>query len=215
MKKAIVMAGSRGIGKAIADALVSSGLDVVATSTKELDTSDLEQIRRFIKEQRQTDILVLNTGGPPAKNFSDIKEEEWLHYHNQLFLGFCLILQNMKINDGGYIFLISSFNIKEPDPKLLLSNAYRIAFSSVLKTLSVEFARRNISCINIAPGPIKTDRLYSLVDDMDAFERSLPMGRAGRPEEIGTFVQSIVQNEIKYLTGVTINFDGGVSRSLL
>jgi 3-oxoacyl-[acyl-carrier protein] reductase len=214
MKKAIVLAGSRGIGKAIADALLSSGLDVVATSTRELDTSDLRQVKKFIKEQRQTDILVMNTGGPPAKDFFDIKEDEWQHYHNQMFLGFCLILQNLKINEGGYIFLISSFNIKEPDPKLILSNAYRVAFSSVLKTLSTEFANRNVSCINIAPGPIKTDRLYSLVDDMDTFEATLPMGRAGRPEEIGTFVQSIVQNKIKYLTGVTINFDGGISRSL-
>jgi 3-oxoacyl-[acyl-carrier protein] reductase len=215
MKKAIVLAGSRGIGKAIADALLSSGLDVVATSTRELDTSDLRQVKKFIKEQRQTDILVMNTGGPPAKDFFDIKEDEWQHYHNQMFLGFCLILQNLKINEGGYIFLISSFNIKEPDPKLILSNAYRVAFSSVLKTLSTEFANRNVSCINIAPGPIKTDRLYSLVDDMDTFEATLPMGRAGRPEEIGTFVQSIIQNNIKYLTGVTINFDGGISRSLL
>ena len=215
MKKAIVLAGSRGIGKAIADALAESDLEVVATSTKELDTSDLSQVREFVVKQQQTDVLVLNTGGPPATNFFDLTEDEWLRYHNQLFLGFCLILQNLKINDGGYIFLISSFNMKEPDPNLVLSNAYRIAFSSILKTLSAEFARRNVSCVNIAPGPTKTDRLYSLVEDMDAFEAALPMGRAGKPEEIGAFVRSIVDHEIKYLTGVTINFDGGISKSLL
>ncbi len=93
MKKAIVLAGSRGIGKAIADALAESDLEVVATSTKELDTSDLSQVREFVAKQQQTDILVLNTGGPPATNFFDLTEDEWLRYHNQLFLGFCLILQ--------------------------------------------------------------------------------------------------------------------------
>ena len=121
----------------------------------------------------------------------------------------------MKIKKGGYVFLISSFNIKEPNPNLVLSNSYRIAFTSVLKSVSKILAKNNITCINIAPGPIKTDRLYSLVDDMETFENSLPLGRAGTIEELGTFVSSIVENNIKYLNGVTINFDGGSSNYVL
>ena len=68
-----------------------------------------------------------------------------------------------------------------------------------------------MSCINIASGPIRTDRLVSLVDNMDEFEKSLPMGRVGEVKELSSFIKSIIENEIKYLTGVTINFDGGIS----
>ena len=215
MKKAIVLAGSRGIGKGIADSLSSLDYKVIKTSTKELDTSNIPQVKNFIDEQKNTDVLVLNTGGPPSQQFKDITKEDCDKYHYQLFYSFFKILQDLHINDNGYVFLISSYNIKEPDGKLLLSNAYRIAFTSVLKCLSKEFAKRNITTINIAPGPIDTDRIRGLVKDIKSLEDRLPMGRLGKIEEIGDFVKSIVENNIKYLTGVTINFDGGKSNSIL
>ncbi len=211
MAKAIVIGGSRGIGKAISESLKSIGLEVVATSKSELDTSNLDSVKEFTQKNSETDVLVLNTGGPPAKEFYDVIEDEWKKYHNQLFLGFCLILQNITIRDGGYVFLISSGVIKEPDPKLIISSAYRVAFSSVLKILSKDFAKKNISCINIAPGPINTDRARELVDNIEEYEKTLPMKRLGEPEEIGNFVKSIVENKIKYLSGVVINFDGANS----
>ena len=214
MKKAIVLAGSRGIGAGIADSLEELDLNVVRTSTSDLDTSDISQVEDFIDREVSTDILVLNTGGPPAQKFEDITKEDCDKYHNQLFYSFFNILQKLKINDGGYIFLISSFNIKEPSGKLLLSNAYRTAFTSVLKCLSKELAKRNITTINIAPGPIDTDRIRGLVSNISELEKKLPMGRLGKPKEIGDFIKSIVDNNIKYLTGVTINFDGGKSNSL-
>jgi len=211
MVSAIVVGGSRGIGKAISDGLKSIRYDVVSTSKKELDTSDLSSVKNFIKNNKTTDILVLNTGGPPAKEFDTVTEEEWQKYHNQLFLGFCLLLQKISINDGGYVFLISSSVIKEPNPKLVISSAYRSAFSNVLKILSKKFAERNISCVNIAPGPINTDRTRELFDNVKEFEKTLPMKRLGEPEEIGNFVKAIVENKIKYLSGVVINIDGANS----
>ncbi len=211
MAKAIVIGGSRGIGKAISDGLKSIGYDVVSTSKKELDTSDLHSVKDFIQKNKSTDILVLNTGGPPAKEFQSVTEDEWLKYHNQLFLGFCLLLQNISINDGGYVFLMSSSVIKEPNPKLVISSAYRSAFSSVFKILSKKFAEKNVSCINIAPGPINTDRTRELFENVEEYEKTLPMKRLGEPEEIGNFVKSIVENKIKYLSGVVINFDGANS----
>ncbi|MDF2427596.1 MAG: SDR family oxidoreductase, partial [Nitrosopumilus sp.] len=132
-------------------------------------------------------------------------------YHNQLFLGFVTVLQNIKINDGGYIFLISSSVIKEPNAKLIISSAYRAAFAEVFKVLSKEYAEKHISCVNIAPGPINTDRTRELIENVKEFEKTLPMKRLGEPEEIGNFVKSIVENNIKYLSGVTINFDGANS----
>ena len=212
MTRAIVLGGSRGIGKAISDALKSIDIDVFAASKNDIDTSNLDSVRKFLEKNTQTDILVLNTGGPPAKQFSDVSEKDWELYHNQLFLGFCTILQNIKINDGGYIFLISSGVIKEPSSSLIISCAYRAAFSEVFKILSKDYAARNINCINIAPGPFDTDRVKELLlDGVEEFEKKLPMKRMGNPKEIGDFVKSIIENNIKYLSGVTINFDGANS----
>jgi 3-oxoacyl-[acyl-carrier protein] reductase len=211
MNKALVIGGSRGIGKAIASSLGSIGYDVITTSKKELDTSDLNSVKDFVQNHNETDVLVLNTGGPPAKEFFSVTEEEWIKYHNQLFLGFCILLQKIKINEGGYVFLITSSVIKEPNPKLVISSAYRSAFASVFKILSKSFAEKNISCINIAPGPINTDRTKELIDDIEEYQKSLPMKRLGEPKEIGDFVRAIIENKIKYLSGVVINFDGAAS----
>ena len=214
MTKAIVLGGSRGIGKAISDSLKIIDIDVFATSQKDIDTSNLNSVKEFLKINNETDILILNTGGPKPKPFSTITEEDWNKYHNQLFLGFCTILQNIKVNDGGYIFLISSNVIKEPNPKLIISSAYRAAFSEVFKVLSKEYAQNDISCINIAPGPINTDRTQELIENVEEFKKTLPMKRLGKPEEIGNFVKGIVENNIKYLSGVIINFDGANSNTI-
>ena len=214
MTKAIVLGGSRGIGKAISEALKTIEIDVFAASKKDIDTSDLKSVKKFLEKNTQTDILVLNTGGPSPKPFLTITEEDWNLYHNQLFLGFVTVLQNIKINDDGYIFLISSNVIKEPNAKLIISSAYRAAFAEVFKVLSKEYAEKNISCVNIAPGPINTDRTKELIENVEEFKKTLPMKRLGEPEEIGNFVKSIVENKIKYLSGVTINFDGANSNCI-
>jgi len=214
MTNAVILGGSRGIGKAISESLKSIEVDVFAASKKDIDTSDLNSVKKFVGKHKQVDILVLNTGGPVPKQFLDVTEDDWKLYHNQLFLGFCTILKNIKINDGGYIFVISSNVIKEPNPKLIISSAYRAAFSEVFKILSKEYAKKNISCINIAPGPINTDRTKELIENIEDFKKSLPMKRLGEPEEIGNFVKSIVQNNIKYISGVIINFDGANSNHI-
>ena len=211
MKKAIVLGASRGIGKSISDSLKELDLDVVSLSSNDIDTSNLDSVNRFADENNSSDILVLNTGGPPIIEFEKISKEDWEKYHNQLFVGFCTLLQKIKINDGGYVFAITSNVIKEPNSKLIISSAYRAAFSSVFKILSKEFAKRDVSLINIAPGPINTDRTKELVDNVEEYADSLPMKRLGKPEEIGNFVSSIVEKDIKYLSGVVINFDGSNS----
>jgi len=211
MKKAIVLGASRGIGKAISDSLKKLELDVISASRKDVDTSDLESVNKFADQNNSTDILVLNTGGPPIIEFDKITNEDWDKYHNQLFVGFCTLLQKIKVNDGGYIFVITSNVIKEPNSKLIISSAYRSAFSSVFNILGKEFAKNDVSLINIAPGPINTDRTRELVDDVVEYANSLPMKRLGEPEEIGNFVSAIIEKEIKYLSGVVINFDGSNS----
>jgi 3-oxoacyl-[acyl-carrier protein] reductase len=107
MKKAIVLGGSRGIGKAISNSLKELDLEVLSASSIDIDTSDLESVNKFAEENSTTDVLVLNTGGPPIIEFEKITNEDWNKYHNQLFVGFCTLLQKITINDGGYIFVIT------------------------------------------------------------------------------------------------------------
>jgi len=215
-KKALVIGSSKGIGKEILIALKSLKIDTIRTNRKILDTSKIDNVEEFLKKiKKKLDVLVLNTGGPPKKNFYEITKNDWDKYYNQLFLSFCIILQKIKIKKNGYVFLISSHTIKRPENELVLSNSYRVAISSVFKTYSRINSNKRITTINIAPGPIKTERLKSLVGkNLKKFEKSLPMSRAGNPKEIANFVKCIVKNQIKCISGSTINFDGNISDSI-
>ncbi len=214
-KTALVLGSSRGVGAAIVEEFRKAGFDAPTISSKDIDTSDPTSIEAFIKKHPSTDILVLNTGGPPKKDFYEITPEEWQKYHQQLFLSFVTLLQKVEVHDGGYIFLINSHLISEPKENMILSQSYRLASWSMLKALSKQFAARQISCINIAMGPVLTDRLKNLTSDLSVLEQKLPMKRAGKPEEVGKFVRYIVENDIKYLSGVNITFDGGLSNCIL
>ncbi len=215
-KKAVVFAGSRGVGKSIADQLIDLGYDTDALSSKDVDTSNIKQVEKFIKKCPNVDILVLNTGGPPAKEFKSITKTEWIKYFNQLFLSFVLTLQGIKVNKNGYVFLISSYVIREPDAMLTISNAYRIALTSIMKTYGIQNLKRNITTLNLALGPIYTDRLKELNKGSTKKQigKNLPLGRVGNPSEIGDLVKSIVKNKVKYLNTQTLFIDGGISKSL-
>ena len=217
-REAIILGGSRGIGKQIAKHLKKSCKKIYALSSKDVDTSDLESVKNFNKKFRSTDILVLNSGGPPNIPFKDINEETWYKYFNQLFLGYCLILKNIKIHNNGYIFYISSSVIKEPTDSLVISSSLRVAFSSILKSLSKKYSSKQVSIINIAPGPFKTSRVKELIGnskDLKKYEKLLPTRKIGNPDEIGNFINFLVQNRICYLTGSTIYMDGNLTKSFL
>jgi 3-oxoacyl-[acyl-carrier protein] reductase len=217
-KKAIVLGGSSGIGREIAKYLKLSCKKVHALSSKDIDTSDMNSVRNFNKKFKKTDILILNSGGPPNIPFEKIDEETWYRYFNQLFLSYCMILKNIKINNCGYIFYISSSVIKEPSESLVISSSLRVAFSSILKSLSKSYSSKNISVINIAPGPFKTRRVKQLIGDhkdLKKYEKLLPTKKIGEPKEIGTFVNFIVKNQMRYLSGSTIYMDGNLSKSFL
>lgn len=217
--KAIITAGSRGIGGAIADALMDVCDEVIRPGRAGLDTSDLAAVHAFAKEHPEVDVLVLNTGGPPAKPFEEIGDEEWVHWFNQLFLSFVILLREIHVRPGGYVFMVSSFNIREPNPKLVLSNSLRLGFTSVFKSLSQLRIEDAVTFVNIAPGPVHTDRLVDLQAasgrTMDEFAQRLASKRITDPREIGDFVASIVEKRLTGLTGVTIPFDMGLGKYVL
>jgi 3-oxoacyl-[acyl-carrier protein] reductase len=211
----IILGGSRGIGREIYIELNKISRNIIQCSSKDIDTSNLESVKKFIKKNKTADVLILNTGGPPAKDFYKISEKEWFKYFNQLFLSFTIMLQKIKINKGGYVFLISSSIIKEPSVGLEISSSLRSGFVSLFKSVSLHGNNRNISFVNIAPGSFKTERVKELVTNMKSFEKNLPTRKIGNPNEIGKFVRFVVENKIKYLTGSTIYFDGNINKSII
>lgn len=213
-KKALVLGSSKGIGRSILDELKSLKIDCESPSSLKLDTSNLNNIEEYFNKKKSYDILILNTGGPPAKYFDEISIDEWLKFHNQLFLGFVLILKKIYIKKNGYIFLISSHTIKSPEENLILSNTYRAALATLIKTLSISLSKKNITTLTLALGPFKTKRLKNLIGDINKFEKNLPLKRAGNVKEISKFISSIIKNEIKYLNGTTLILDGGLSKNV-
>jgi len=216
VKKIIILGGSKGLGKSINDKFKNDKtFNVNSFSSKDFNSSSIDSTNQFLKVHKYTDILVLNTGGPPPIPFKDIKVEDWEKYHKQLFLNFAIILQKLKISKGGYIFLISSGHIKEPTENLILSSVYRVSLASLLKSYSKIYSNEKISTINIMPLAFKTNRIKRLLGkELNNFEKNLPFKKFGNPNEIGDFIYFIVKMNIKYLNGVSINFDGGLSNSL-
>ena len=86
--KAIVLGGTKGLGKAIADNLKSVCDEIVAAGSKDIDTSSLDSVKNFTKKHSETDVLVLNTGGPPDLKFEEINDKIWVENFNKLFLSF-------------------------------------------------------------------------------------------------------------------------------
>jgi 3-oxoacyl-[acyl-carrier protein] reductase len=207
-KKAIVLGGSKGLGKEIVKSLSSINIKTISCSRKIIDTSNLDSTFKFIKKHKNVDILVLNSGGPPPLKFNEIEVEHWKKFFNQLFLSYFILLKEIKIKKNGYVFYISSTVIKEPGTNLIISSTLRSAMSSLLKSYSLLKSSEGISAINIAPGPFKTGRMKELIKDISKFEQSLPTKKIGKPKEIGEFVKFIVKKKIKYLSGSTIYFDG-------
>ena len=215
-KKAIVLGGSKGLGANIAKKLEELSIkEVIKCSSKDIDTSNLESVESFCKKNPIVDIIILNTGGPPNLKFDEITNELWIKYFNQLFLGYVNILRKVKVRKGGYIFNISTALIQEPSNNLMISTSIRIAFTSLLKSLTYEFCKKDISIISLAPGPFKTNRIKKLVNNLKKFEKNLPLQKIGNPNDIGNFVKYVVSSKVKYISGSTIYFDGTTKKSFL
>lgn len=215
IKKAIVLGSSSGIGAEIADMLNKLDFNVIKTDRSIIDTSNLESVKNFVKKNPKTDVLVLNTGGPEQiKHISSITEEQWIKYFNQLFLSFYLILKNIEIKKNGFVFLISSHVIKKHKIELIISSSLRLGFLNVFNAFGKENIKKNITSLNIAPGPIMTKRLKSLNPNIKNLSKKIPLGKVGTTKDVSNFIKAIIETEIRYLNCKTIFLDGGISEDI-
>jgi 3-oxoacyl-[acyl-carrier protein] reductase len=216
-------------GAAIAD---KSGGHVLAVTS---DVSVPNDVKRLVESGitrfGRIDILVTNAGGPPAGTFENITQEEWeaatrLTLYSAINLA-RQVLPGMKERGWGRILNITSIAVKQPVEGLLLSNSLRAAVTGFARTLANEVASEGITVNNILPGYTRTERVEELARMMAEkqgitaeefkarWESEIPMKRLGEPHEFAALAAFLVSERASYITGTSMQVDGGWIRSLL
>src|SRR5262245_21374741 len=177
------------------------------------------------------DIVFTNSGGPPAGRFVDFDDTAWQSAFELLVLSGVrlvrLTVPALKKNGGGAILVSTSSSVKEPIPNLALSTSLRASVSALAKTLALELAGDRIRVNQIVPGRLATDRVRELVtinakkagvsleEQQKRAAAAIPMGRYGDPDEYGRAAAFLLSDAASYLTGATLQVDGGAIRSIL
>jgi 3-oxoacyl-[acyl-carrier protein] reductase len=175
------------------------------------------------------DILVTNTGGPPVARFLDLTEEQWRAGIETTLFNVVrlsrLVLPGMRERRWGRIVNLTSLAAKQPIELLTVSSTLRAGLSALTKTMSNEFSRDGVLVNAVMPGHVLTARQKELneirsreqgitTDEYAArVVSNIPIARHGRPEEIGDVVAFLASERASYITGATIQVDGGAIQS--
>jgi 3-oxoacyl-[acyl-carrier protein] reductase len=210
----------------------NSGVQVLAVPADVAVVSDIARVvAAGIERFGRIDILVTNAGGPPAGRFEQITPEQWenatrLTLYSAIELA-RHVLPGMKERGWGRILNITSIAVKQPVENLILSNSLRAGVTGFARTLANEVAAEGITVNNILPGYTRTERIEDLAAMMAKkegisaaefqarWEEEIPMKRLGEPREFAALAAFLVSERASYITGTSIQVDGGWIRSLL
>ncbi|HUR87403.1 MAG TPA: SDR family oxidoreductase [Solirubrobacteraceae bacterium] len=226
---ALVTGASRGIGRAIADALQDEGASVARASRSSayaFHSGDLATVAPLIDaveaDLGPIDVYVANTGGPPRSDDPlAFSAEDWEAAHRALVVAPMLILQRvvpgMRDRGFGRVVAVSSSAALEPLPGLQLSNSNRPGLLAAFKLLARENARFGVTFNAVLPGRIATDRLVSGYGSVEAAQEAaageVAAGRLGTPEEVAAAALFLCSEAASYVTGQWLLVDGGLTRS--
>ncbi len=256
-KIALVAAASKGLGRAVADELAAEGASLVICARGDdalqqtraaleaahgvpvlavaADLSTLAGVAQVtsaaFERFGRVDILVTNTGGPPAGTFAQHSPDAWQAATNLLLTSIVeltrAVLPGMQERGWGRILNITSIAVKQPVAGLMLSNSLRAAVTGMARTLATEVAPFGITVNNILPGYTRTDRVEHLAQATAAREgispdeatarwtREIPMQRLGEPAEFAALAAFLCSARASYITGTSIPVDGGWIKALL
>ena len=252
-KVALVCGASRGLGRAIAGELAAEGASLalcsrdaerLAAVAAELGPEVLavpadlatageptRVVAATVERFGRLDVLVANTGGPPAGTHDTLTLEDWDRASALLLRSTVELataaLPGMKERGWGRILAVTSVAVKQPVDNLILSNSLRAAVTGFAKTLSREVAPHGITVNTILPGYTATERVTELnranaeregVDPEEIqarLEASIPIGRLAEPQEFAALAAFLASERAGYITGGAFAVDGGWVRGLL
>jgi 3-oxoacyl-[acyl-carrier protein] reductase len=239
-RTAIVCGASAGMGLAIAQGLTAEGVNVAMFARRRdllereaerlgalavrgdvRDPNDLERlVERTVQAFGGIDILVNNSGGPPRTSALEIRYEllqeavDLLLHSVVRLTGLCL--PYLARSGHGRVINITSSTVREPADNLALSNSVRPGVIGWAKTLAREIGPDGVTVNSIAPGRIDTERLAEVYPDepTEADLLTIPLRRFGRPEEVADVVCFLASDRASYVSGTTIEVDGGLIRGI-
>lgn len=237
-RRALVMGGSSGLGKAVAQALIREGAHVAicARSAQRLEATATEigahaiaadltspgAATQVVAEAEQRigplDVLVVNTGGPPPGKFADIDDASWRSAFESLWMSSVGALRpalaGMRRRRWGRVVLVTSIAAREPVPNLMLSNSVRAGLHGLVNALSKEVAGEGVTINALMPGYTLTERLEELNLDMATLTKQIPAGRLGNSHDFGAVAAFLCSEQANYITGQALACDGGLLQSI-
>ena len=185
------------------------------------DPSTAERVvERAVSWAGGLDVVVWNGGGPTAGRASELKPEDLQAALELLYLPAVRLIRaampHLVASTSGRVLAITASGVKEPIPAIARSNSIRPGLAGYLKSLAGDLAPDGVTVNCIAPGRILTDRARALFPEGPSAEQvdDIPMGRFGSPEDVGSLAAFLASDRASYLTGTTINVDGGLAKAI-
>jgi 3-oxoacyl-[acyl-carrier protein] reductase len=237
-RKALVMGASRGLGRAVAEALIREGVTtaICARNQERLESAareigaqpfpaDLSKrgvtaqlVADVVARLGALDILVVNTGGPPPRTFDNTGDQDWRDAFEALWMsGVAAIraaLPGMRERTWGRILVVTSIAAREPIANLMLSNSLRAGLHGLVNALSKECASQGITVNAVMPGYTLTERLIEVGVKEAEIASRIPAGRMAKPAEFAALAAFLASDCAGYITGQAIACDGGLLQSI-
>lgn len=199
----------------------------------EVDVTDAAAIRAWVDDAAARwgglDIVIPNAGGPPAAAFDETSEEDWDRAY-RLTLRSAMAFASASrphLGHGGAMLYLTSISVRQPVHVLAMSQVFRAGVAALAKGLADDWAADGIRVNHLVPGRIATERVAQLdagvagrrgVDAQvvrSESEAAIPMGRYGEPEEFARAAAFLVSPAASYITGATLQVDGGSIRAIV
>ncbi|HES59092.1 MAG: SDR family oxidoreductase [Calditrichaceae bacterium] len=230
-KVAICSRNEHNLKQAQAELQKSSGSEVLTHVVDVGKKSDIDNfIQMIVDKWQKIDILVTNGGGPPVKPFMDTDDEEWHTWFENTFMSVVrsikAVIPSMQKNKSGRIINITSVSVKAPLENLIYSNSLRLGVVGLAKTLAAELGPYGITVNNVAPGYHLTEGLERIIrtkvdmgfkreEVLEQWTEKIPLRRIGLPDDLAGLITFLASERSSYITGATIQVEGGMYSGVL